>query len=77
MTRYVAFLRAINVGGHVVKMEIDDFHVHGREMYWLCRRKQSDSTFFKVGFEKTVGRRSTVWGANTIKKIVAKYCSSN
>jgi uncharacterized protein (DUF1697 family) len=60
-----------------LKTEIDDFHVHGREMYWLCRRKQSDSTFFKVGFEKTVGRRATVRGANTIKKIVAKYCSSN
>jgi uncharacterized protein (DUF1697 family) len=60
-----------------LKSEIDDFHVHGREMYWLCRRKQSDSTFFKVGFEKTVGRRSTVCGANTVRKIVAKYCSSN
>ena len=58
-----------------LKTEIDDFHVHGREMYWLCRRKQSDSTFFKVGFEKTVGRRATVRGANTVKKIVAKYCS--
>ena len=60
-----------------LKTEIDDFHVHGREMYWLCRRKQSDSTFFKVGFEKTVGRRSTVRGANTVRKIVAKYCSSS
>jgi uncharacterized protein (DUF1697 family) len=59
-----------------LKTEIDDFHVHEREMYWLCRRKQSESTFFKVGFEKTVGRKATVRGANTVKKIAAKYCSS-
>ena len=31
MTRYVAFLRAINVGGHIVKMETlrDLFTAHG------------------------------------------------
>jgi uncharacterized protein (DUF1697 family) len=59
-----------------LKTETDDFHVHEREMYWLCRRKQSESPFFKVGFEKTVGRKATVRGANTVKRIAAKYCSS-
>ena len=25
--------------------DIDDFHCHGREVYWLCRTKQTDSKF--------------------------------
>ena len=28
-----------------LRTEIDDFHVHGAEVYWLCKRKQSESTF--------------------------------
>jgi uncharacterized protein (DUF1697 family) len=24
-----------------LKTDIDDFHVHGREIYWLCRKKQT------------------------------------
>ena len=59
-----------------LKTEIDDFHVHEREIYWLCRRKQSDSTFSNAVLEKTLGRPSTLRGANTVKKIAAKYCSS-
>ena len=25
--------------------DIDDFHTHGREVYWLCKKRQSESTF--------------------------------
>ncbi len=53
--------------------EIDDFHVHGREMYWSCRVKQSDSKFSNVAFEKVIGRRATFRGINTIQKIAEKY----
>jgi uncharacterized protein (DUF1697 family) len=53
--------------------DIDDFHVHGRELYWLCQKKQSDSTFSNAVLEKTLGRPSTIRGVNTIQKIVAKY----
>ena len=52
------------------KTEIDDFHVHGREIYWLCRKKQSESTFSNVLLETALGKRTTFRGANTIKKIV-------
>ena len=93
MTRYVAFLRAINVGGHVVKMDhlrqlfeslgfssvetfIDDLHVRGREIYWLCRKKQSESTISNTLFSKTLGQPATVRGANTVKKMAAKYAGS-
>ena len=53
---------------------IDDFHVHGREIYWLCRRKQSESTFSNAVLEKTLGIKSTLRGVNTVRKMAEKYC---
>ena len=129
MTRYFTFLRAINVGGHTVKMDvlrqlfeslgfsnvetfiasgnvifeaktaaalnigfladtpeavtkqklislktdIDDFHIHGRELYWLCRKKQSESKVSNVVLEKTLGLKTTLRGINTINKMAEKY----
>jgi uncharacterized protein (DUF1697 family) len=59
-----------------LKTEIDDFHVHGREAYWLCRKKQSESMFFKVGFERILGARVTVRGMNTVVRLAARYAGS-
>jgi uncharacterized protein (DUF1697 family) len=56
-----------------LRTEIDDFHVHGREVYWLCKRRQSDSTFSNVRFEKTLEVRATFRGLNTVAKLAAKY----
>jgi len=56
-----------------LRTDIDDFHAHGREIYWLCRRKQSESAFSNAVLEKTLGRPSTLRGANTVKQMVAKY----
>lgn len=56
------------------KNEIDDFHVHKREVYWLCQIKQSDSKFSNVAFEKAIGKRATFRGVNTVRKIAEKYC---
>jgi len=56
-----------------LKTGIDDFHTHEREIYWLCLKRQSESTFSNVVFEKIVGRRTTFRGMNTIRKIVEKY----
>ncbi len=58
-----------------LKTDIDDFHVHGREIYWLCRKKQSESTFSNAVLEKTIGRASTIRGVNTIQKMAAKYAA--
>ncbi len=58
-----------------LRTEIDTFHVHGREIYWLCRKKQSESTFSNAVLEKTLRRPSTLRGANTVKKMAAKYTS--
>jgi uncharacterized protein (DUF1697 family) len=53
--------------------DIDDFHVHGREVYWLCLKKQSESKFSNAALEKTLGRQSTLRGWNTVKKMAEKY----
>ena len=56
-----------------LRTDIDNFHVHGRELYWLCQKKQSDSTFSNAVLEKMLGRPSTIRGVNTIQKIAAKH----
>jgi uncharacterized protein (DUF1697 family) len=56
-----------------LRADIDDFHVHGRELYWLCQKKQSDSSFSNAVLEKTLGKLSTLRGMETVKKIAAKY----
>jgi uncharacterized protein (DUF1697 family) len=53
--------------------EIDQFHVNGREVYWLCRRKQSDSKFSNVRFEKLLNARATWRNTNTIARLATKY----
>lgn len=57
--------------------EIDDFQVHGREVYWLCRTRQSDSKFSNARFEKLLGTRATWRGRNTIARMAAKYCAAS
>lgn len=53
--------------------EVDDFHVNGREVYWLCRKKFSDSNFSGARLEKTLKMQATLRNSNTVKKIAAKY----
>ena len=55
--------------------EIDRFVAHKREIYWLCAKKQSESTFSNTVLEKTLGVRSTLRGMNTINRIAARYDS--
>lgn len=57
-----------------LKTEIDDFHVHQRELYWLCRKKQSEASFSNAVLEKTLRRRSTLRGIDTLRKMVERYC---
>lgn len=56
-----------------LRTDVDDFHVHGREIYWLCREKQSVSRISNAVLEKTLGRRTTLRGANTVRRMAAKY----
>jgi uncharacterized protein (DUF1697 family) len=53
--------------------ESDQFHVNGREVYWVCRTNMSDSPFFRLGIEKAAGVKATVRNVTTVAKLVEKY----
>jgi uncharacterized protein (DUF1697 family) len=56
------------------RTQIDDFHIYGREVYWLCRKKLGESTFpGGAKFEKTLGMPATLRNSTTVRKIAVKY----
>ncbi len=54
------------------RSEVDDFIVHGREVYWLCRTKMSESAFSGALLEKTMTMPATMRNATTVRKLAAK-----
>jgi len=56
-----------------MKNEVDEFHVRGREVFWLCRTLQSDSKFSNARFEKALNTRATWRNVNTVARLAAKY----
>jgi uncharacterized protein (DUF1697 family) len=52
----------------------DEFHLNGREVYWLCRTKFSDSKISGPLMAKALGMPATLRNTSTIKKLAAKYC---
>ena len=78
---YIAFLLTLPSAEAQEKLmafrnEVDDFRVHGREVYWLCRKKISESAFSGALLEKVLGMPATMRNATTIEKLVAKYPAS-
>jgi uncharacterized protein (DUF1697 family) len=55
------------------KTEIDDFHTDGREVYWLCKKRQGESTFSNAAMERKLKVRATFRGLNTVARLAAKY----
>src|SRR5687767_8789936 len=75
---YIAFLHALpdEEGKHRLKEYrtfVDDFHIHGREVYWLCRKKMSESTFSGAQLETALGMPATIRNSTTVKKLALKY----
>jgi uncharacterized protein (DUF1697 family) len=57
-----------------LRTEVDEFHVHGREMYWLARKKISESLVTGPMLSRAVGKiPSTNRNVSTIHKLVARY----
>ena len=56
------------------RTEVDDFQVNGREVYWLSRKKISESKVSGAQLERTMGMPATMRNANTVKRLAAKYC---
>ena len=77
-TLYIGFLTASPSDAAKQKLlalnlKLNDFHLHGRELYWLLRTKFSDSEFSGARLEKTLGMPVTLRNSTTVKKLAAKY----
>ena len=77
-TVYIAFLKEApgreareKLAGYVT--ETDEFHVGGREVYWLCRTKQWESNFWGSVLERILGMPATLRNDRTVRRIVKKY----
>jgi uncharacterized protein (DUF1697 family) len=47
----------------------NDFHIHGRELYWLIRGKLTDSTVTGAKIEKALGTPVTMRNVTTIRRL--------
>lgn len=75
---YIAFLHAAPSVEAEQKLttyrtEVDDFRVHGREVYWLCRKKISESSFSGALLEKVLVMPATMRNSTTVERLAAKY----
>ncbi|MBX7212476.1 MAG: DUF1697 domain-containing protein [Thermoflexales bacterium] len=52
--------------------DIDALMAVGREVYWLCAVKQSDSRFSNAVLERTIGTPGTLRGMNTVQRLAKK-----
>lgn len=79
---YIAFLTEPPSADAKAKLgsfqtKTDTFYFEGRELYWVCQTRFSDSTFSGPRLEKVLGMQATVRNCNTVAKMVAKYGRSN
>jgi uncharacterized protein (DUF1697 family) len=51
----------------------DEFALHGRELYWLCRVRFSDSAFSGPPLEKATSAPVTVRNMTTLRKLAARF----
>lgn len=58
---------------HDLTTEIDRFNTHSREIYWLCRTKQSESTFSGALLKRRLKRQGTMRTINTVVRLAKKY----
>lgn len=56
-----------------LRTDIDDFRVHGREVYWSCLQQQSQSKFSNAALEQALGQPSTLRGLATVRKMAEKF----
>ncbi|CAN5598786.1 DUF1697 domain-containing protein [soil metagenome] len=55
------------------RSETDEFHVHERQVYWLCRTRLSDSKFSGARLERILEMPATLRNLTTIRRLLAKY----
>jgi uncharacterized protein (DUF1697 family) len=57
--------------------EVDAFHAHGREVYWLCRVSSHQSTFSGAVFERLFKGPSTWRNVKTLQRMAARLDDTN
>lgn len=77
-TLYVGFLHAPPSAEALGKLAglttpLDEFRVHGREMYWLCRTTISQSKVNGGQLERALGMPTTLRNVTTVRKLAANY----
>ncbi|MBX7185594.1 MAG: DUF1697 domain-containing protein [Vicinamibacteria bacterium] len=56
-----------------LRTDIDDFHVNGSELYWICLSRQSESRISNAVFERALKVKATFRGRRTMERLAAKY----
>jgi uncharacterized protein (DUF1697 family) len=74
---YVGFLAEAPAAAAKKKLmtftnDVDEIHVQGREVYWLCHKKFSESKFSGAQLERTLEMATTLRNVNTVRRIAAK-----
>jgi uncharacterized protein (DUF1697 family) len=59
-----------------LKNDNDDFHVRGREIYWLIKVRQMQAISSAARLEKSLKVPITFRGINTVVRLAAKHCAS-
>jgi uncharacterized protein (DUF1697 family) len=54
------------------RTDVDDFHVHGRELFWRCRVKFSESKVSLPRMAKALGSPITFRNVTTVRKLALK-----
>lgn len=52
---------------------VDEFRTVGREIFWLCKVRQSESKFSNAQFERKMGIAATFRNITTVRKLATKY----
>ena len=55
------------------RTDVDDFHVHHREIYWSCTVPSIDSKFSLARLERALKAQATFRNVTTVRKMAEKY----
>jgi uncharacterized protein (DUF1697 family) len=75
---YISFLKAVpgqDLQQQLIDLsnEIDVFHIHARQVYWLMHKQLGKSTFTNSKLERVLKTEATRRNSSTVQKIVGKF----
>ena len=78
---YVGFLRTAPTAEGRRRLDalgsaLNEFHLHGREVYWLCRTRFSDSAVSGATLEKALGTAATFRNMTTVRKLADRFAGA-